>query len=200
MPYTTLVAGTTITAAWANANVRDQAVSQFATSAARDAAITAPVEGMVAHRNDTNQLTAYSGSAWCGTGPVSGVSIAFVPGLAGITIGNGTVVGSYVKLGRWVTWRGRLTFGSTTIVTGGIGFGLPDTSESLGVDGSSWAVAFDSSANARYMLAAFSVSTTSIVFATTASPWVTTSATVPFTWANGDVLQVYSMFESSTDN
>ena len=47
MPYTTLVAATTITASWANSSVRDQTVVPFATAAARDAAITSPVAGMV---------------------------------------------------------------------------------------------------------------------------------------------------------
>lgn len=47
MAYTTIVSGTNITSSWANANVRDQAVSPFASTAARTAAITAPIAGMV---------------------------------------------------------------------------------------------------------------------------------------------------------
>jgi hypothetical protein len=62
--YVTVTAGTTITAAWANSNVRDQVVSQFATAAARDSAITAPVEGMVAHLADLDLLTVYQGGGW----------------------------------------------------------------------------------------------------------------------------------------
>jgi hypothetical protein len=68
MAYTTLVAGTTITAAWANASVRDQSVSPFATTAARDSAITSPVTGMVTYisSNDSAEgiLTRASGSIW----------------------------------------------------------------------------------------------------------------------------------------
>jgi len=64
MPYTTLVAGTTITASWANASVRDQTITPFASASARDSAITSPTEGMYAHLNDTNKLTHYNGSAW----------------------------------------------------------------------------------------------------------------------------------------
>jgi hypothetical protein len=62
--YTTSVAGTTITAAWANANVRDQVVTPFASTAARDSAITAPVEGMFAVITGDDMVTIYSGSAW----------------------------------------------------------------------------------------------------------------------------------------
>ena len=64
MPYTTLVAGTTITAAWANANVRDQGIPVFATAASRDSAVTSPIDGMHAFTADTNRLWVYSGAAW----------------------------------------------------------------------------------------------------------------------------------------
>lgn len=64
MSYTTLVSGTTITAAWANANVRDQVITPFASAAARTSAITAPIEGMVSYQNDTNALYYYDGAAW----------------------------------------------------------------------------------------------------------------------------------------
>ena len=47
MAYTTIVSGTNITSSWANANVRDQAVSPFGSTDARTAAITAPIAGMV---------------------------------------------------------------------------------------------------------------------------------------------------------
>lgn len=64
MPYTTLVAGTTITASWANASVRDQVITPFADTTARDAAITAPVDGMYAHLTGSDTLTGYTGAAW----------------------------------------------------------------------------------------------------------------------------------------
>ena len=64
MPYTTLVAGTTITASWANANVRDQTIPVFASAATRDSSVTSPIEGMHAYTSDTNTLWFYTGSAW----------------------------------------------------------------------------------------------------------------------------------------
>ena len=68
MPYTTNVAGTTITSSGANANVRDQVVTPFATTSARDSAITVPVKGMVEYitSNDANEgLTTYnSNNVW----------------------------------------------------------------------------------------------------------------------------------------
>ena len=64
MPRTTLVAGTTITAAWANANVRDQVVTPFASAAARDSAIVSPIDGQFAYLTDTNMMVHYNGTVW----------------------------------------------------------------------------------------------------------------------------------------
>ena len=47
MAYTTTVTGTTITSSWANADVRDQVIVPFSSTAARSAAITSPVTGQV---------------------------------------------------------------------------------------------------------------------------------------------------------
>ncbi len=62
MPYTTLVPGTTITSSWANANVRDQAITPFASVAARDSAITSPLDGMMCVTTDTGSLWRYVGA------------------------------------------------------------------------------------------------------------------------------------------
>jgi hypothetical protein len=73
MPYTTVVAGTTITASWGNANVRDQGVTPFASSSARSSAITAPIEGMLSYLSDVNQVQFYDGVNWA---PVPGQYIS----------------------------------------------------------------------------------------------------------------------------
>lgn len=88
MGYVTLVAGTAITSSWANANVRDQSVTPFADSAARSAAISTPVEGMVAYLRDVNRFDFYNGSAWQ---PVIGASAKVVrTGDMNITTGVST--------------------------------------------------------------------------------------------------------------
>ena len=63
MPYTTVVAGTVITASWGNM-VRDQLVTPFADAATRNAQVTAPVEGIYAYLSDINELTFWDGAAW----------------------------------------------------------------------------------------------------------------------------------------
>ena len=67
MPYQTAVAGNVITAAFAN-NLRDQSISLFATTVARDAAIVTPAEGMFAYTTDTNSCWYYDGAAWATIG------------------------------------------------------------------------------------------------------------------------------------
>lgn len=64
MAYTTLVSGTTITASWANASVRDQVVTPFTTEVARASAISAPVEGMLAPITASDYISYYNGAAW----------------------------------------------------------------------------------------------------------------------------------------
>lgn len=128
MAYTTLVAGTTITAAWANASVRDQTVPPFANAAARSSAITAPVEGMVSHLNDTNCLGFYSGAAWSTFGPVSGPLTTWTPTvtqLGSVTVTN--TYSRYQRTGRKIEcWFNVSVTGSGTaaniIVIGGLPF------------------------------------------------------------------------------
>jgi len=68
--YSTVVAATSITAAKHNEFVRDQVVSQFATAAARNSAITSPVEGMICYNRGDDVVQVYNGSAWVTITPV----------------------------------------------------------------------------------------------------------------------------------
>lgn len=79
MPYTTISTGS-ITAAWANANVRDQSVTPFASVAARDAAITVPVQGMICVTTDTNTLWVRTATGWSKfAGAQSNRSTIYIP-------------------------------------------------------------------------------------------------------------------------
>jgi hypothetical protein len=64
LPYTTVVAGTTISASVANTNWRDQVITPFASTSARDSAITSPVNGMVCYTTDAAVLWIYNGTKW----------------------------------------------------------------------------------------------------------------------------------------
>jgi hypothetical protein len=60
-----------------NTYIQEQTLMVFATSTARDTAITSPTEGMFAYLSDTDVLTYYNGSAWgnfIGDGDITAVN------------------------------------------------------------------------------------------------------------------------------
>ncbi len=85
--YKTFNTGDVLTAAQVQYNLQNQTIMYFASAAARDAALTAPIrqEGMFAYLADSNTTTYYDGSAWqsFGTGDVTGLTAG-----AGIEITN----------------------------------------------------------------------------------------------------------------
>jgi hypothetical protein len=110
--------------------------------------------------------------------------------VTGWTLGNGTAVGAYQKIGRMVTYRGVLQTGTTTIFTGNLALSLPFTSCSsrqsffggglFDISGGVYAPAFwsvDASA------------TTVIPYAMTAINQINTAgleAAIPFNWQEPD--------------
>jgi hypothetical protein len=139
MPYTTVVAGTYATASWANANVRDQTIAQFASTSARDAAITSPVEGMVCITQDSGLMWIYTGSAWIQYGSYGGWT-AWTPVLSAVTTAPTSsptlsTTGRYVRMGNTIHGWGRVLAGasSTTVGTGDYTFSLPVNFRNAGI-------------------------------------------------------------------
>ena len=64
MAYVTRVPGTVIAAASQNSEYRDQVVSVFATTAARDAAITVPVRGMMCYCTVPGRMFVRGAAGW----------------------------------------------------------------------------------------------------------------------------------------
>jgi len=62
--FKTFTAGAVLTASEVNNYLMEQAIPVFATTAARDAAITAPEEGMTAYVTGTKLTYVYTGAAW----------------------------------------------------------------------------------------------------------------------------------------
>lgn len=115
---------------------------------------------------------------------------AFTPTFSGAwTLGNGTLEGWYIKPGRLVIGKVKLTVGSTTSPSGNFGVTLPWNHANAAIGGGAddgppvgRAVCFDTSASAStYRDVIVNTATLRIV-----DPIVT--ATVPFTWATGDIL------------
>ncbi len=62
--YFTPVAGTVVSSSAHDQYVRDQVVSQFASTSARDSAITSPVAGMMCYTADSDWYWRYNGTKW----------------------------------------------------------------------------------------------------------------------------------------
>jgi hypothetical protein len=62
--FRTFAAGEVLTASNVNTYLMQQSVQNFAGTAARSSAVTAPSEGMVAYLQDTDQLSYYDGASW----------------------------------------------------------------------------------------------------------------------------------------
>jgi hypothetical protein len=62
--FRTFAAGEVLTAANVNTYLMQQAVQNFAGTAARSSAVASPSEGMFAYLQDTDQLSYYDGASW----------------------------------------------------------------------------------------------------------------------------------------
>lgn len=200
MPFTTSVAGTTITASWANANVRDQTIAPFPTAAARDSAITSPIHGQLAYTQDTGTLWIYQAAVgWVSHGS-SGGWIAYTPSwtatTANPTIGNGTVDGAYQKIGRMVSFRARILFGSTTTVgTGTYLLSVPFATPASVPPQVVHAVFSDASTAFWYRFAGYLPTSSNVLQFPLGSGVDQWGAAVPVVPANGDIMTVSGVYE-----
>jgi len=90
--FKTFITGEVLTAGDVNGYLM-QGINVFATTTARNAAITAPAEGQFAFTKDTNSLWYYDGAAWVAsgaTGDIEGVSVTS-PITGGGTSGTVTI-------------------------------------------------------------------------------------------------------------
>lgn len=130
---------------------------------------------------------------------------SWTPTWTNLSVGNGTVAARYTQIGKLVTCRLTLVFGSTTSITGVVSFSLPVTS-----------VTYAGTALTQPLGTVILYDLGTALFAgrirwastTTAQPLVenttgtysvltTLSSTVPFTWAAGDELQAEFTFEAA---
>jgi hypothetical protein len=82
--FKTWVNGDVLTASDLNTYIMEQTVMVFNNTAARDAAVTAPSEGMFAYTKDNDTLYYYTGSAWQATSLAADItSVTAGSGLTG---------------------------------------------------------------------------------------------------------------------
>jgi hypothetical protein len=128
------------------------------------------------------------------------------PTWTNLTVGNGTVTGKFAKIGKIISCRLAIVFGSTTSVSGDIIFSLPVTratnagTASLTPQGQ--ARAFDTSATSVALGDVLNLTTTTsaIRFQSASGSFVVQalgSSTVPFTWATGDEIAAQFCYEAA---
>ena len=195
--YKTFNTGDILTASDVQTYLQDQVVTNFATTTARDAAITSPFEGQTAFIKADDSYTYYTGSAWKHL--IYGANIAYTPTLTNITLGSGgTCTGYYTRVSDMVICTISLTLGTGFSITGAIQLSLPIA----------WAstarvqtTGRGNPASTSYVLTATAVTSTQNIqlYAQGSSgAYVTynaTSSTVPNTWAAGNSINVIVTYE-----
>jgi len=128
---------------------------------------------------------------------VLGTYTSYTPTFLNVTAGNGTTTGAYCRVNNFVHYYGSFTLGTTSAVTGAISIVLPinlnaDMSTTFMAHGLCWY--YDLSATTPYLgVTRYNASVTS-VFASTMNVGATyptgtnANATLPMTWATGDII------------
>ncbi len=111
----------------------------------------------------------------------------FSPAWTNLTVGNGTVVARWTQLGITAGVHVKLTFGSTTVVSGGIRFTMPVGFQQVLAGGPA---EYLESGGGYYPGVALMYTSSVAQLYTGTSPRAVTSATVPFTWGTDDILEV----------
>lgn len=117
----TFAAGEVLTSANVQNYLQDQAVMVFASTAARNAAIATPSEGMFTYQTDTNTFTSYDGSAWQPFGG-NAAWTTFTPSITttGVqpTFTYTTQLGAYTQIGKFVAFRIYIVLSGFTLGSG----------------------------------------------------------------------------------
>lgn len=146
--FKTFVVGEKLTASDVNSYLMEQTVPVFATTTARDAAITAPNEGQFCYSTADDCFFVYNGG-WIA---YDNTWKSWTPTWANVTKGTGpTETYAYIRLGKIVIAHGSLTLGTSGAVSGSVTVTLPVTSATSAISTTAGAAFFfDTSASATF--------------------------------------------------
>lgn len=123
MAYQEFVSGTPALASDINTYLMNQSVMVFTNSAARDAALTTPNEGMVVYLTASDHFQVYNGSAWV-TFDIAWN--AWTPTLTNLTQGTGATLSAfYARIGKTIVAQLYITMGTGMTVGGQFSISLP---------------------------------------------------------------------------
>lgn len=119
---------------------------------------------------------------------------------SGITVGNGTETAAYAHVGAFVVCRFRLVFGSTTSFSSTPQVDLPVAPHGAYAQHDAIGVCFmyDSSVGSGTRQGGTVVHNSSnVFFCSDSAAGQTVIASVPFTWATGDILSFTAVYEAA---
>lgn len=187
--------------AWAHVPVGPDDYTAIVTSSTRP---SNPYAGQMIFETDTDKFVARvaSNAAWQEVVDL-GAWDTYTPVDTNVTIGNGTQVARFVRLGRTIHFLWSLTFGTTTSFGAGVSIGIPVAAATPGA----WICGVyildsgtqDYSAGAR-INAGGSIAriTLGITTGTAITGGGGVTSTIPFTWAVNDILQVSGTYEAAS--
>lgn len=125
------------------------------------------------------------------------------PTLNNLTLGNGTVVAQYIQIGKTVHFRFKLTFGTTTSMTGAFSITPPSTANANAPGFTIGNAQLTQTGTDNYFGVTDLTGTTAIApvvvqkSATNLLDRATVNATTPFTWASTHVISMYGTYEAA---
>lgn len=138
------------------------------------------------------------------SGEIGGAWVAWTPTLTGLTVGNGSVIAAYTKIGKTVHFSFKFTMGSTSAVTAAFpSFSLPNTAATasrlvghmnillndLGV--------FNFQSMQFINSGATSVAFVATIVNGTFAYEAGVTSTAPFTWGSGDSMSAVGWYEAA---
>lgn len=181
----------------------EQVIPVFASAAARDAAYIAesitPADGMFCYTTDVNTLWAHDGTEWQAAmaSEPTDYSATTATEFTNLTVGNGDIISDIQSVGlKQLRYKGQITFGSTTAITGSVTLSVPAGLTSAGTPCTGHATYNDNGTRLYCGQVRVTPGDTEMAFVQDESGTGLLSATLPFTWAgagaspsaSGDVL------------
>jgi len=129
--------------------------------------------------------------------PIVGAFTSYTPSVTSITVGNGTLAGKYLQVGKLVLISIRFILGSTSSITGSPTFSLPVSNSYT----NSVSVFFDNTGVAAIPGVAQITGSTLYIYAinsaSTYASGANISSTVPHTWKTNDSININAFYETT---
>ena len=129
----------------------------------------------------------------------TGAWTSFTPSIAGLTLGNGSLSGAYVKIGKTVNFRVILSFGTTSAISA-LTLTFPVTISGFYTSLSHIANVTFYDTSSGVLNSGMVRSDGKIYVLSASNPYsqvASLSSDVPFTWANGDYMAITGTYQAS---